>query len=133
MTALVKYRTEELMQASLSHRCQFLLFKLLFCLLLTLFSKALCVYSSSLELHMNNSLALQHHAGQTALLQALTLGHMGSNDYSTTQIFVDNFLLSTLSIMSTNRFSPSTYDIQRGAAALCFHSQLLSQLCFSLL
>ncbi len=45
----------------------------------------------------------------TAVLQALTLGHMRSNDYSTTKIFVDNFLLSTLSIMSTNRCSPSTY------------------------
>ncbi len=29
-TVLLKYRTEELMQTSLSHRCQFLLFKLLF-------------------------------------------------------------------------------------------------------
>ncbi len=45
--------------------------------------------SSSLELHQNYSLALQHHTGQTALLQALTLGHMGSNDYSTKKIFVD--------------------------------------------
>ncbi len=31
---------------------------------------------------------------------------MRSNDYSTTKIFIDNFLLSTLSIMSTNRCSP---------------------------
>lgn len=47
------------------------------------------------------------HTGQTAVLQALALGHMRSNDYSTTKIFVDNFLLSTLSIMSTNRGSPT--------------------------
>ncbi len=58
--------------------------------------------SSSLELHQNESPAVQRHAGQTAVLQALTLGHLGSNVYSTTEIFVDNFLLS---IMSTNRFS----------------------------
>ncbi len=51
-----------------------------------------------------------HHwlgqTGQTAVLHALTLGHMRSNDYSTTKIFVVNFLLSTLSIMSTNCCSP---------------------------
>ncbi len=52
--------------------------------------------------------ALQRHTGQTAVLLALTLGQMRSNDYSTTKIFVDNFLLSTLSIMSTNRCSPSS-------------------------
>ncbi len=66
--------------------------------------------SSSLELHpgeLNYILSLQRHTGQTAVLQALALGHMRSNDYSTTKIFVDNFLLSTLSIMSTNRCSPS--------------------------
>ncbi len=68
-----------------------------------------CV-SSSLEVLQNYNLAIQHLAGQTAVLQALTLGHMGSNDYSTTQIFVDNFLLSTLSITSTNRFSPRYRD-----------------------
>ncbi len=65
---------------------------------------------SSLKLHpggLNYSLVLQHHAGQTAVLQALTLGHMRSNEYSTTKIFVDNFLLSTLSIMTTNRCSPT--------------------------
>ncbi len=67
---------------------------------------------SSLELHsggLNYSLALQRHTGQTAVLQALTLGHMRSNDYSRTKIFVDNILMSTLSIMSTNRCSPSVY------------------------
>ncbi len=63
-----------------------------------------CCVSSSLELHY--SLALQCHAGQTLVLQALTLGQMGSNDYSTTEIFIGNFLLSTLSIRSTNRFNP---------------------------
>ncbi len=52
--------------------------------------------------------ALQRHTGQTAVLLALTLGQMRSNDYSTTKIFVDNFLLSTLSIMTTNRCSPSS-------------------------
>ncbi len=52
--------------------------------------------------------ALQRHAGQTTVLQALTLGHMRSNDYSTTKIFVDNFLL--LSIMSINRCS-STLNV----------------------
>ncbi len=41
---------------------------------------------------LNYSLALQRHTGPTALLQALTLRHMRSNDYSTTKIFVDNFL-----------------------------------------
>ncbi len=53
--------------------------------------------SSSFELHpggQNYILALQHHAGQTAVLQALTVGHIIyhiiSNDYST-KIFVDNF------------------------------------------
>ncbi len=52
---------------------------------------------SSFELHpggQNYILALQHHAGQTAVLQALTVGHIIyhiiSNDYST-KIFVDNF------------------------------------------
>ncbi len=59
---------------------------------------------SLLLLRQNYSLALQRPTGQTALLQALALGQMRSNDYSTTEIFVDNFLL--LSIMSTNRFSP---------------------------
>ncbi len=65
--------------------------------------------SSSLKLRpggLNYSLTLQCHAGQTAVLQALKLGHMRSNDYSTTEIFVDNFLLSTFSIMLTNRCSP---------------------------
>ncbi len=108
MTALLKYRTEELMLTSLSHRCHFLLFKLFFCLFIALLGRKRCALnrcvSSSLELHQNYSLALQRHAGQTALLQALTLGHMRSNDFSTTEIFVDNFLLS---IMSTNHFSPN--------------------------
>ncbi len=48
------------------------------------FSEVLCV-SFFLELHpggLNYSLALQRHIGQTAVLQALTLGHMRSNDYS---------------------------------------------------
>ncbi len=64
-----------------------------------------CV-SSSLELHpggLNYSLALQRHTGQIAVLQALKLGHMRYNDYSTTKIFVDNFLLL---IMSTNHCIP---------------------------
>ncbi len=63
---------------------------------------------SSLKLHprgLNYILVLQRNAGQTAVLQALTIGHMRSNDYSTIKTFVDNFLLLTLSIMSTNRFS----------------------------
>ncbi len=75
-----------------------------------IFSEALCV--SSLELHpggLNYSLALQRHTGQTAVLQALTLGHMRSNNYSMTKIFVDNLLLSTLSIMPTNRCSPTNH------------------------
>lgn len=55
---------------------------------------------------LNYSLALQRLTGQTVLLQALTLSHMTSNDHSTTKIFVDNCLLSMLSIMSTNCFSP---------------------------
>ncbi len=48
-------------------------------------SEAPCV-SSSLELHpggLNYSLALQRHNGQTAVLQALALGHLRSNVYST--------------------------------------------------
>ncbi len=62
--------------------------------------------SSSLELHPGRLSQSCATAGQTAVLQALTLGHMRSNDYSTTTIFVDNFLLS---IMSTNRCSPSCH------------------------
>ncbi len=89
MTALLKYRTEELMQTSLFHRCQFLLFKLFFIALL----RRKRGVSSSLELHQNYSLALQRHTVQTAVLQTLTLGHIRSNNYSTTEIFVDNFLL----------------------------------------
>ncbi len=42
---------------------------------------------TSLELHPGG-LTLQRHAGQPVVLQALTLGHMRSNDYSTTKIFV---------------------------------------------
>ncbi len=45
------------------------------------FSEVLCV--SSLELHpggLNYSLVLQRHIGQTAVLQALALVHMKSND-----------------------------------------------------
>ncbi len=38
-----------------------------------------------------------------------TSGHMRSNNYSTTKIFVNNFLMFTLSIMLTNHFSP--YDV----------------------
>ncbi len=52
-------------------------------------SEALCV-SSSLELHpegLNYSLVLQRYTGQTAVLQALTLEHMRSNEYSATKIF----------------------------------------------
>ncbi len=43
---------------------------------------------SSFKLHpgeLNYSLVLQRHAGQTAVLQAITWGHMRSNDYSTTK------------------------------------------------
>ncbi len=53
---------------------------------------------SSLELHpgvLNYSLALQRHTGQPAVLQAPTLGHMRSNDYS------------ALLIMMINRCSPN--------------------------
>ncbi len=71
------------------------------------FALKCCVFFSWSAGGLNYSLALQRHTGQTAVLQALTLGHMRSNDYSTTKIFVDNFLLSTLSIMSTNRCSPN--------------------------
>ncbi len=39
------------------------------------------------------SLALQRHAGQTAVLQALTLGPIRSNDYSATKIFLNNFFI----------------------------------------
>ncbi len=70
----------------------------------TCFSKLCCVCLSvpSLELHpgeLNYSLALQCHAGQTTVLQALTLDHIRSNDYLTTKI---------LSIMSTNCCSPTS-------------------------
>ncbi len=48
MTALLKYRTEELIQTWLSHRCQFLLFKLLFCLLfIALLRRKRCVFWSN--------------------------------------------------------------------------------------
>ncbi len=50
---------------------------------------------------VNYSLVLQRQTGQTAVLQAPALDHMRSNDCSTTEIFVDNFVLSTLSILST--------------------------------
>ncbi len=62
-----------------------------------------CV-SSSLHLNQDYTLALLRHGGQTAVLQDLALGHMRSNNYSITEIFIDIFLLS---IMSTNRFSPT--------------------------
>ncbi len=82
-----------------------LLFKLLICLLLLRRKRcALKRCVSLLLLRQNYSLALQRPTGQTALLQALALDQMRSNDYSTTEIFVDNCLL--LSIMSTNHFSP---------------------------
>ncbi len=75
----------------------------MFCLLFIALRRKRCALmrcvASSVELHQNYSLALQRHAGQTAVLQAFTLGHMRSNDYLTTEIFVDNFLLSTLSIV----------------------------------
>ncbi len=87
-----------------------LLFKLLICLLfIALLRRKRCALKrcvSLLLLRQNYSLALQRPTGQTALLQALALGQMRSNDYSTTEIFFDNFLLLTLSIMTTNRFSP---------------------------
>lgn len=60
---------------------------------------------------LHYSIALQRPTGYTALLQALQIGRMRSRDYSTTKIFVDNFLLSTLSIMSTNRFSPNRVSL----------------------
>ncbi len=78
-----------------------------------------CLFS--LELHpgeLNYILALQRHTGQTAVLQALTLGHMRSNNYSTTKIFVDNFLLS---IMSTNRCSPIWQQLFDQTAGQCCH------------
>ncbi len=96
MTALLKYRTEELMQTSLSHRCQFLLF-------IALLRRKRCVYLFSWTASELQSCAL-------------TLGHMRWNDYSTTEIFVDNFLLS---IMSTNCFSPSV-DVQHLLQFCCF-------------
>ncbi len=56
--------------------------------------------SSSLKLHqggLNYSFELQRHTGQTTVLQALTLGHMGSNYYSTTKIFVKkNFIVDVV-------------------------------------
>ncbi len=64
--------------------------------------------SSSLKLHPGDlncrTLALQLHAGQTAVLQDVTWGHIRSNVYSTTKIFVNGFLLC---IMSTNRCNPN--------------------------
>ncbi len=53
----------------------------------------MCLFFSSLELDQNYILALQRHAGQAALLQATTLGQIRSDDYSTTEIFVDNFFI----------------------------------------
>ncbi len=87
-----------------------------------IFSEAPCV-SSSLKLHpgeLNYSLMLQRHAGQTAVLQALLLGHIRSNDYLTTKIFVDNLLLSTLSIMSTNHCSPKKYHSMFAESSISF-------------
>ncbi len=54
---------------------------------------------SSLKLHpggLNYSLALQRHTGQTAVLQVLTLGHMRSNDYSTTKICRQFFVVDVV-------------------------------------
>ncbi len=102
------------MQTSLSHRCHLKKTVVLFVVYCVIEKKTQCsvcstlkhcLFFSSLELRQNYIFALQRHAGQ--ILQAITLGHMRSNDYSTAEIFVDNFLLSTLSIMSTNRFSPT--------------------------
>ncbi len=42
---------------------------------------------------LNYSLKLQRHTGQTMLLQALALGYMRSNEYSTTKIFVNNYFM----------------------------------------
>ncbi len=83
---------------------------------------------SSLKLHprgLNYILVLQRNAGQTAVLQALTIGHMRSNDYSTIKTFVDNFLLLTLSIMSTNRFS-----LTLGMLILCIFTFILCEIIF---
>lgn len=49
---------------------------------------------------------IQHPTGQTALLQALQIGHIRLKDYSKTKK-IDIFLLSMLSIMSTNHFCPT--------------------------
>ncbi len=56
--------------------------------------------TTSLGLHPEG-LALQRHAGQTAVLQALTLGYLGLKR------LLDNRNNFWLSIMSTNRCSPS--------------------------
>ncbi len=94
------------MQTSLSQRCQFLLFKLLF--LFVVEEKTPCL--SFLELHQDYCLVLQRYAGQHAVLQALPLGR----SYEIKRL-LDNrnicrqFFIVTLSIMSTNSFSPTIY------------------------
>ncbi len=100
-----------------------------------IFSEAPCV-SSSLKLNLwglNNSLTPQRHTGQTTVLQALILGHMRS-DYSTTKLFVDNFLLSTLWIMSTNRCSPKKYHnmFAESSPKVPFHSHFFVSELFDL-
>ncbi len=62
--------------------------------------------------------ALQRHTGQTEVLQALTLGHMRSNDPRQQNFFSFFWLLSTLSIMSTNRASLESGFPVRDAGAL---------------
>ncbi len=66
-----------------------------------------CVLKRCVSLRLLNFIRItvsRYSSMLAAVLQALTLGQMRSDDYSTTEIFVNNFLLS---IMSTNRFSPA--------------------------
>uniref|UniRef100_A0A9J8AVV8 alpha-1,2-Mannosidase n=1 Tax=Cyprinus carpio carpio TaxID=630221 RepID=A0A9J8AVV8_CYPCA len=68
--------------------------------------------STKLLRELNYSLALKRHIGQTALLQALTLGRYEIKSLLNKNICRQSFLLSTFSIMSTNCFSPSIYILQ---------------------
>ncbi len=68
-----------------NRKCNVLLVSGRSCILVT---NRVQLLSSSIGFHLgglNCSLALQHHTGQTALSQALTLGHMRSINYWTTK------------------------------------------------
>lgn len=65
---------------------------------------------------LHYSIALQRPTGQTVLLQAIHKGHMRSKDYSTTKIFVDNFLF-IVSALNQSQVDLSQCQISSGIRA----------------